>query len=184
MIASLHGKIQARDSRALVIDVNGVGYRVYVGAALLGRADGETVDLFTHLHLSGDTIELYGFATIDELGLFLSLIKVAGVGPKSALAILSGTPAAQLRQAIIDGDPAPLTRASGIGKKTAERIILELSGTLVQRLAPAEDEVLDALERLGYTRREAADALQHVDRGVEDVRDRLRAALKALNKKP
>lgn len=184
MIASLHGTIQARDSRALVVDVNGVGYRVFVGAALLSRSEGEAVDLFTHLHLSGDTIELYGFATADELGLFLSLIKVAGVGPKSAVGILSQSPAPQVRQAIIDGDPAPLTRGAGIGKKTAERIILELSGTLAQRLSPAEDEVLDALERLGYSRREAADALQHVERGVEDVRDRLRAALKALNKKP
>ncbi|MBI4426830.1 MAG: Holliday junction branch migration protein RuvA [Candidatus Kerfeldbacteria bacterium] len=184
MIASLHGTIQTRDSRALVIDVNGVGYRVFVGAALLGRADGETVDLFTHLHLFGDTLELYGFATADELGLFLSLIKVAGVGPKSALAVLSGTPATQLRQAIIDGDPGPLTRAAGIGKKTAERIILELSGTLAQRTAPAEDEVLDALERLGYSRREAAEALRQVGRDIIDVRERLRSALKALSKKP
>lgn len=183
MIASLSGVIRHKDSRALVIDVAGVGFRVYVGLALLGLNEGETVSIFTHLHSANDTMELFGFGTADELGLFQSLIRVSGVGPKSALAILSQTPAGQVRQAIVDSDIAPLVRAPGIGKKTAERIILELNGTLVQQPTAAEDDALDALERLGYSRREAQDALRHVA-GTDDVRDRIRLALKALSKKP
>ncbi|MFH0828715.1 MAG: Holliday junction branch migration protein RuvA [Candidatus Kerfeldbacteria bacterium] len=184
MIAYLHGTIRVKDARAVVIDVGGVGYRVNVGPSLLNVPEGNTVDVFTHLHSGADTLEIYGFSTADELGLFESLIKVSGVGPRSALAIIGQTSAAEVRKAIIDGDPVPLTRASGIGKKTAERIILELSGTLTQHATPAEDEVIDALERLGYTRREANDALRHIGRDVTDVRDRIRIALKALSKKP
>lgn len=183
MIASLSGVVRSKDSRALVVEVAGVGFRVYVGMALLGLNEGTTVHLFTHLHSSNDAMELFGFSTADELGLFQSLIKVSGVGPKSALAILSQTPAGQVRQAIIDSDIAPLVRAPGIGKKTAERIILDLNGTLVPQQTAAEDDALDALERLGYSRREAQDALRHVG-NTEDVRDRIRLALKSLSKKP
>ncbi len=184
MIAFLNGIIRSRDARAIVIDVGGVGYRVNVGTALLGRSEGETVEVYTHLHAASDTTDLYGFATPDELGLFESLIKVSGVGPRSALAILSQASAARVRQAIIDADPVPLTSASGIGKKTAERIILELSGTLAKHETPAEDDVVGALERLGYSRREANDALRHVGSEVRDVRERIRLALKALSTRP
>lgn len=184
MIAFLHGTIRSRDARSVVIEVGGVGYRVHVGAAILGRPEGETVEVHTHLHASADTSELYGFSTADELGLFESLIKVSGVGPRSALAILSHTSASKVRQAIIDADPVPLTFASGIGKKTAERIILELSGTLAKHETPAEDDVLTALERLGYSRREATEALRHVGNDVRDVRERIRLALKSLSTHP
>lgn len=184
MIATLHGVIRRKELRALVIDVNGVGYRVQTGGRLLSMPEGDTVDVYTHLHAANDTMELFGFSTFDELGLFESLIKVSGVGPKSALAILSQNPADQVRQAILESDPALIMRTPGVGKKTAERIILELSGTLVQKGAPADDEALDALERLGYSRREAQEALKHVGASVTDVRDRLRDALKSLIKKP
>lgn len=184
MIAFLHGTIRFRESRAVIVDVNGVGYRVFVSRALLKRREGEPVDVFTHHHVTSDAADLYGFATSDELGLFQSLLKVSGVGPKSALAILSDIPAAQVRTAIINSDPAPFTRVTGVGKKTAERIILELSGTLVQHGITAGDDALDALERLGYTRREATEALKSVGNEVADVRERIRSALRALNKKP
>lgn len=184
MIAALHGTIRARESRAILLDVGGVTFRVFTGGPLLKANEGEKVECYTYLHTTDETLELYGFATSDELGLFQSLLKVSGVGPRSALAILSETPASDLRQAIINADPLPLTRVSGIGKKTAERIILELSGTLVQQAEPKADDALDALERLGYSRREASEALRLVDGSITDVRDRLRAALRALNKKP
>lgn len=184
MIAALHGTLRARESRAILLDVGGVTFRVFTGGRLLKANEGEEVECFTYLRSTDETLELYGFSTTDELGLFQSLLKVSGVGPRSALAILSETPASELRQAIINADPLPLTRVSGIGKKTAERIILELSGTLVQQAEPKADDALDALERLGYSRREASEALRQVDGSITDVRDRLRAALRALNKKP
>ncbi len=184
MIAFLQGTIRFRESRAMIVDVNGVGYRVYVGSALTQRHEGERVELFTHHHVTSDASELYGFATSDELGLFQSLLKVSGVGPKSALAILSDIPAAEVRQAIINSDPRPLMNVTGIGKKLAERIILELAGTLAERGTVAGDEAQAALERLGYTRREAVEALKHVGQDVADVRDRIRLALRGLNKKP
>lgn len=184
MIAALHGTLRARESRAILLDVGGVTFRVFTGGALLKASEGKQIECFTYLHSTDETLELYGFSTADEVGLFQSLLKVSGVGPRSALAILSETPASELRQAIINADPLPLTRVSGIGKKTAERIILELSGTLVQQAEPKADDALDALERLGYSRREASEALRLVDSSITDVRDRLRAALRALNKKP
>ncbi len=184
MIAALHGTLRARESRAVLLDVGGVTFRVFTGGWLLKANQGEEIECFTYLHSTDETLELYGFSTTDELGLFQSLLKVSGVGPRSALAILSETPASELRQAIINADPLPLTRASGIGKKTAERIILELSGRLVQQAEPKADDALDALERLGYSRKEASSALRQVDDSVTDVRDRLRAALRALNKQP
>lgn len=187
MIASLHGTIEHRESRAVVVLVGGIGFRVYVGRAVLDRPKGETIRLYTYHHVSSDAMDLYGFATPDELGLFQSMLKVSGVGPKSALSILSELPAAEVRQAIVDSDALLLTRIPGIGKKTAERIILELSGTLAKE-SPASvqgsDDALAALERLGYTRQEATEALRHVGRDVTDVRERLRAALRGLSAKP
>lgn len=179
MIASLRGQIIARDQRTLVVEVAGVGYRVAVTTALLDQGEGATITLFTSLHVTGETIDLYGFSSPDELRLFQSLLKVSGVGPRSALTLLSGAPADELRTAIVNGEIGTLTRVPGIGKKTAERIILELSGTLAKSGAPASDEAVDALERLGYTRREAAEALRTAPAG--DVRDRIRVALQRLS---
>ena len=183
MIASIHGTVRAHDLRSMIVEVGGVGFRVYVGSSLLDVAVGANVDLFTYLHVSTDALDLYGFSTEDELGLFQSLLKVSGVGPRSAQGILSAIPAADLREAIMSADTAPLIRVSGIGKKTAERIILELSGTLVKHGGPVSDDALDALERLGYSRKEAAEALRHVSTSG-DVRERIRAALKMLSAKP
>lgn len=184
MIASLEGTIRSRETRSIVVDVGGVGYRVFVGSKLLERQAGERIFLHTHQHVSSDSVDLFGFLTQDELGLFQSLLKVNGVGPKSALTLLSVIPAETLRQAILSGDPSLLIRVPGIGKKIAERIILELSGSLAQRGSPVGDEVVDALERLGYTRREAEEALRHVHGTAGDIRERIRAALKILGKGP
>ncbi len=183
MIASLHGIIQAHEARAVVLVVNGVGYRVATVASVLDRAVGDEVELHTYQHFGGETIELYGFPTADELGLFLSLLKVSGVGPRSAIAILSEVHVEALRTAIINADPVPLTSVSGVGRKTAERIILELSGTLSKSSTPRDDDALQALERLGYSAREAGEALRNVTT-TGDVRERIRAALRNLNQRP
>jgi Holliday junction DNA helicase RuvA len=183
MIALIHGPIRSHDERSIVVDVNGVGYRVNVGSRLLDLKHGTVVDLSTHLHVTDDALELYGFQSTDELGLFQSLIRVNGVGPKSAMALLNATSADELRKAIMDANVAPLLRVSGIGKKTAERIILELSGTLAKTTVRSNDEAVDALIRLGYTRREASEALEQVDPDG-DVRDRIREALKNMHRKP
>lgn len=183
MIASLHGTVIVRDNRSLIIEVGGFGLRVYVGGPLLDTAIGTVVKISTYLHVTSEALDLYGFSSADELGLFQSLLKVSGVGPKSALALLSAGPANELREAIMAADAALIVRVPGIGKKTAERIILELSGTLVKQGGATSDEAVDALERLGYSRNEAAEALRNVS-ATSDVRERIRHALKRLSVKP
>jgi Holliday junction DNA helicase RuvA len=138
---------------------------------------GKEVELHTHLYLREDILALYGFATAEELGLFQSLIGVRGVGPKLALALLSALPPDQLTLAIASGNEDLLTQVPGIGKKTAQRLILELKGKLEKLVSPvpvseADAEVLSALTNLGYTLAEATRALSSVpqekDLGLED----------------
>src|SRR5262249_54237430 len=126
MIARLRGRAVARTSEGMVLDVNGVGYLVAATPAALRAAEGAgetTVE--TYLHVREDTLQLYGFADADERELFTQLLTVNGIGPKVALAVVSGSPAADLRRAIALGDHARFQLIPGIGKKTAERIVLE-----------------------------------------------------------
>src|SRR5438128_11309287 len=168
MIASLRGKPVARTAEGLVLDVGGVGYLVHATPRALARAEGvaETT-LPTYLAVREDALQLYGFADSDERELFVHLLAVNGVGPKVALAVVSGSPAPELRRAIALGDAARFQAIPGIGKKTAERIVLELK----ERLGDAEAVPLssasgtrphavarDALVELGYSVSEAEQA--------------------------
>ncbi len=131
MIASLTGKLKIKDPTRLVIDIQGVGYALAVSlntSQKLSVTD-STVSLFTHLQIKDDTIVLYGFIDEEERSVFLKLISISGIGPKSALAILSGLTAGQFKQAVHQGDAKPLNALPGIGKKTAARILLELKDT-------------------------------------------------------
>jgi len=168
LIASLKGELVTLGADWAIVDVNGIGFKVYMPTSTLstlGRK-GEEVELHTHLHLREDNVALYGFATPEELGLFQNLISVTRLGPKLALAMLSAMSAEKLAMTIATGNADLLAEIPGIGKKTANRIILELkekigAGWLAAPAELAEEnaDVLTALVSLGYSVREATRAL-------------------------
>lgn len=187
MIARLTGRPMARDEQTLVVDVGGVGYLVSATRSALRRArQAEQVTLETHLHVREDTMQLYGFAEAEERELFEHLLSVSGVGPKVALSIVSGSSPAELRHAIAAGDTARFQAIPGIGKKTAQRVVLELKEKLdgdgIDVPVPAgKEDVLarEALVELGYSLLEADKALAEIDPDLppeERVRQVLQAA--------
>ena len=185
MISSLRGKVVARMLDGVVLDVNGVGYRVQTTLrALRKAARGDEVTLDTYLHVREDALQLYGFAEPVERELFEHFLSVSGVGPKVALAILSGSTPADLRRAIALEDTTRFVAIPGIGTKTAERVVLELKEKIgpVEALPGAPEHELvarDALVELGYSMIEAERALASTDPEAapeERVRQALRAA--------
>ena len=165
MIASLHGRLESLGSDWAVINVGGIGFQVYMPTSTLSTLStiGEEVKLYTYLHLREDNATLYGFTSADELGLFQTLISVSGLGPKLALAMLSAMNVDKLTMAIATGSVDLLTVVPGIGKKVANRLILELKDkvgagwitTPGVQLAEENTEVLAALTSLGYSVSEA-----------------------------
>jgi Holliday junction DNA helicase RuvA len=184
VIARLRGRIVARTGEGVVLDVNGVGYLVAATPSVARRAEGAgEVTVETYLHVREDTLQLYGFADAEERELFTLLLTVNGVGPKVALAVVSGSPPAELRRAIALGDHARFQVIPGIGKKTAERIVLELKGSIADAIAPQEaspEGVLarDALVELGWSALDAERALAAVDRALP-VEEQVRLALRS-----
>ena len=184
MISRLRGKPVARRPDGLVLDVNGVGYLVAATPAALRRADGaEEVSLETYLHVREDALQLYGFADAAERELFEHLLSVSGVGPKVALAIVSGSNPDELRRAIVLEDTARFEAIPGIGKKTAQRVVLELKEK-VGSVAVAPDArrdghlvARDALVELCYTLVDAERALAEIDSELP-VEERVRLALR------
>jgi len=188
MIARLRGKPVASTPEGLVLDVGGVGYLVAATPSAVRKADGvEEVTVETYLHVREDVLQLYGFAERSERELFIQLLSVNGVGPKVALAIVSGSPAEELRRAIVREDTARFQAIPGIGKKTAERIVLELKEKLATTpIAPVAAADLDdhvvarnALVELGYSLTDAERALAETDADAapeERVRQALRRA--------
>ena len=169
MIASLQGKIEAMGTDSVIVNVNGVGYLVFLPTSVLSTfvMVGKEVKLFTHLHVREDVLALYGFGTPDELRVFEILLSVSGIGPKLGLAMLSAMNPEQLIMAIGTGNADLLTSISGIGKKIASRIVLELKDKIgagwittpqVESLQGNHD-VLEALVSLGYSAAEAARAV-------------------------
>jgi Holliday junction DNA helicase RuvA len=187
VIARLRGKPAGRSADGLVLDVNGVGYLVAATPAVLRRATaGAEVTVETYLHVREDALQLYGFADAEERELFTHLLTVSGVGPKVALAVVSGSPAAELRKAIALGDHARFQAIPGIGKKTAERIVLELKeklGTVGETAlaavpdTPSHLVARDALVELGYTVVDAERALAEIDPELP-AEERVRLALR------
>ena len=183
MIASLRGRVIARAADHLVLDVNGVGYKVFVPRS----AEGEDLLLHTHQVVREDGQFLYGFVSREELALFELLIGVSGVGPKGALAILSASRPAAVAAAIASGDSAALARAPGVGKKTAERLIVDLRGKVAAAAGapqpsgtPITDDAAAALQALGFTAAEAAAALRDVEPpGAAPTEHRVTSALRA-----
>lgn len=183
MIGYLKGKIVEQDLKSVILDVSGVGYRIYTNISNL-QTKGE-VELWTHLAVRENALDLYGFTTKEELNFFELLITVSGIGPKSALGILSVATLKNLKHAIKNGDTGHLTKVSGIGKKNAEKIVLELK----ERLDDFETggvtisgdvDAIEALKALGYSEREAREALKKVTES-KDTGDKVKKALKLLS---
>jgi holliday junction DNA helicase RuvA len=191
MIGRLSGILLEKNPPQLLVDCQGVGYEVDVPMSTFYNlpAIGEKVTLFTHLAIREDAHLLYGFGNLEERAVFRQLIRISGVGARTALAILSGMSTADLAQAITLQETGRLTKIPGIGKKTAERLLLELKGKLgadlgaagglSQHDAPAD--ILNALLALGYSDKEALLALKQVPDGAT-VSDGIKLALKTLSK--
>jgi Holliday junction DNA helicase RuvA len=195
MFAHIRGTLAALTASSAIIDVNGVGFRLGMSTlnlASLGQL-GSQVTVFTYLIVRDDALELYGFIDEDEREMFERLLSVSGVGPKVALSALSTFSAPTLQQLIIDEDVKRLSTVSGMGKKTVQRLILELKGNLVDlgeatslaggRMA-TNTQVVEALSGMGFTRNEIELAQQGYDGLPDDVAARIRFALQRLGGRP
>ena len=196
MIARISGKLLEKRADAAVVDVGGIGYLVQVSLQSMARlpAEGAQAQLRTYTHVREDALQLFGFVTEDEERLFLLLIDVSGVGPRLALNILSGMPAGELAEALVAGEIARLTRIPGVGKKTAERLVVELKDKLktagiAARAAPAplplsgSGALISALMNLGYkpaTAERTAEAVRRSLGAAAPVEDQLREALRLI----
>jgi holliday junction DNA helicase RuvA len=192
MLYSVRGRVALKEGNFAVVEAAGLGIKLFASKETLKAlpAAGQETKLFAHLYVREDIFDLYGFGTAEELTFFEMLISVSGIGPKSALSILDIAPLAELSAAIKEGRPDLLTRASGIGRKTAERVIVELkskvqsahSSVVVEKMETDAD-LLEALVGLGYRRDEARAALSRIDPKIIGMEERLKAALKILGKK-
>jgi holliday junction DNA helicase RuvA len=188
MIGSLTGKVQHKSSNYVILETQGVGYKVFVTPTLLMRLKvGDLVSVVTLTYVREDQITLYGFEQLAELEFFELLLTVSGVGPKSAVGIMSLASLDMIKSAIVSEDPSVFTKVSGIGRKTAERVIIELKDKLkgfVENAPVAKEhsDALDALLALGYSPQEAREALKSVPADVSNLQDKVKIALKALTK--
>lgn len=188
MISHLRGTILYKDERSVVLEVGGVGYKVWVPANSIDKLrEREEATFWTHLAIREDAHTLYGFPTHDELNFFELLITVSGIGPKTALGILNVATVENIRRAVSTGDTSHLTKVSGVGKKVAEKIVLELKGKFDAEAAEGislRDEVdaLEALKAIGFGHKEAREALKDVDPSITNTGDRVKQALKILGK--
>ena len=190
MIGRIAGKLVAKHPPQILVDVQGVGYELDVPMSTLYQlpATGTDVTLLTHLIVREDAHQLFGFATESERALFRKLLKISGVGARTALAVLSGMSVADLRDAVSRQETGRLTKIPGIGKKTAERLLLELKDkldvTVIAVRAENEgagNDVVNALLSLGYSDKEAQFAMKNLDAGLS-VTEGIRQALKVLSK--
>ena len=198
MIGSIRGNLLEHHDDYVLVEANGIGYKVFIptdtAAGLFGKED-EEVFLYTFLSVREDALDLYGFSTTAEVDFFQNLLSISGIGPKSALAIISIAPLATLEGAIAAGDTSYLTNVSGIGKKIAQKIILELQDKISKRIDDSGEvsnqasayqqnsEVMAALEALGYSKVQARSAVREIEVEPDtSTEDQLRAALKFLQK--
>lgn len=187
MIGTLRGTVTYIADRFAVIDVGGVGYLVHTSMETLGRLhEGNPIALWTHLSVREDALDLYGFIDKSEKEFFELLLGVSGIGPRSALGILSLAPPEILRKAILSNNTEYLTSVSGIGRKSAEKIIIELKdklGKLAEHEAnelSATGDTVEALKALGYSARQAREAVQKLPSDITDAGDQIKEALKIL----
>ena len=192
MIASLNGTVLTKRPEGIIVDVNGVGYQLSVPLCSLTDIPepGETVFMHTYTHVREDALQLFGFLNEKDREVFTTLIGISGIGPKLGLAILSGMPAERFVEAVQNEDVTMLTTISGLGKKTASRLILELKGKLPSldpgeasssRVSQEESDAISALVNLGYKKQFSEKAVETAVRnGAGSIEDIIREALKNL----
>jgi len=193
MIATLEGILEHCGIGSVVIKVGGVGIQVYVPSLTLSRLGviGDKVSLYTHLYVKEDNISLYGFASSEEVALFKNLISISGIGPRIALALLSKLSAEQLATAIISGNVALIDQVPGIGKKMANRLVVELRDKLEREwkeaalpLAPEDSDAIAALTSLGYSLREVIQVVSSIPNSSElSLEEKVKTALQELASK-
>lgn len=191
MISYLKGKVSYKLKGKVIIEVNNIGYSVFVSEGFFNDLKIDTeVQIFTFQNVKEDALDLYGFKTLEELEFFELLISISGIGPKSALSVLAVAQLSDIKESIVRGDSGLLTKVSGIGKKIAERVVLELKDKLL-KIGGAYDlsisanfsaDEIDALMALGYSVIEAREALNQVGQEIQDSAERIRQALKKLSK--
>lgn len=189
MIAYLEGIVIRTDPQSIVLNVSGVGYRIFVSEQTkLCYHEGSDASVWIYTAQSDSATRLYGFRTPEELAFFELLITVSGIGPKTALGILNVASVNTIRQAVLENNTAHLTKVSGIGKKNAEKIVLELRDKVEKtEYAPntptlsGDEDVIDALLALGYSQREVRNALQKLSPDIEGTENKIREALKHVH---
>lgn len=188
MIGSLSGTVERVGRDSLLLAVGGVGYRLFLLSSVLADArPAQALTVYTHLHVREDELSLFGFLTMRELTFFQMLLQVPGVGPRTALGVMAIAEIDTLIRAIASGDVGLLTTVSGIGRKTAERIVVELKTRLekehpllAERGATTHTDVISALVGLGYSLPQAREAVRHLPADIQNPEEGIRAALKAL----
>jgi Holliday junction DNA helicase RuvA len=194
MIAYIEGKVAYIGDKYAILAAGGIGYSVIMVPKILGtlsiNQDEVKVFVYSKLNMREGTYDLYGFTKVEDLDLFRILTSVSGLGPKTAMQILSTVEPRHLQEAVVHEDPQALRKISGLGLKTAQRIVVELQGKLDYLETTGSDlgaldqeaQALEALTSLGYSQSQAKDALKHV-KGAADLSDRVRKALQLLAKK-
>lgn len=189
MISYLKGRIKSKGNSFIILEVNQIGYKIFITPLLYAElSQGQDFEFYTHQYVREDALNLYGFKNLEELELFELLIGISGIGPKSALGIMSIASVDDIKESIARGDSALLTKVSGIGRKTAERVVLELREKIGKFRVGRErgnlvsSDEIDALMALGYSLYQAREALNGVDVKIKDSSERIRQALKKIGK--
>lgn len=191
MIHSLSGILREKEGNQFAVEIGGISFKLKSSVNVLNSLPsiGEKVNIFTYLHVREDALELYGFPEKSDLEFFEMLIGISGIGPKSALGIMGIEKVEKIKAAISEGRVELLTKASGVGQKTAERVILELRNKLTQEgsekivgTMESDHDIIEALSNLGYSKSQARSALSKVDASITKMEDRIKQALNLLRK--
>ena len=191
MLSYLKGSILSKSNKSIILLVNNIGYKIFLPAKLLDQVKpGDEIELHTYLRHKDDEMSLYGFSSPNELQFFELLISISGVGPKSALGVLEVAKLIEIKKAVLRDDPSILYKVSGVGKKTAERIVVELRNKLDDmpinekgiKLDDSESEIFDALSSLGYSDLQIREALRQIPGDLTKMEDKIKHALKYLSK--
>lgn len=190
MIGFLKGEVKSKSESGIILLTGGVGYDVFLPTSLNASiAEADEVELFIYTHVREDAFSLFGFASHEDLEFFKLLLSVSGIGPKVALAILSSAPSDKLKDSISKGDPTLLSAVSGVGKKTAEKAVVELKGKLGYigtngAIFEGSDteEIYSALLGLGFRKEEIADCMKRLPDGIEETDEKIKIVIKMLGK--
>lgn len=191
MISYLSGKIRSKGKSFIIVEVNNLGYKIFISPTYYSELNiGDEVEIYTHQYIREDALDLYGFRDIPELEIFEMLLAISGIGPKSALGVLSVGSIDDIKSSISSGDSSLLTKVSGIGRKTAERVVLELREKISAldsssfsgrtKISNSSSDEIDALISLGYSIQQAREALKNVDSSIKDSSERIREALRGM----